>query len=32
MEGHRIAKVKIEKTDSLEPKPAKTESAKQGGD
>jgi CBS domain containing-hemolysin-like protein len=32
MEGHRIAKVKIEKTENLEPKPAKTESAKQGGD
>jgi len=32
MEGHRIAKVKIEKKESLEPKPAKTESAKQAGD
>ncbi len=32
MEGHRIAKVKIEKTESLEPKPPKSESAKQGGD
>ena len=32
MEGHRIARVKIEKTESLEAKPAKTESAKQGGD
>jgi CBS domain containing-hemolysin-like protein len=32
MEGHRIAKVKIEKIESLEPKPPRAESAKHAGD
>jgi CBS domain containing-hemolysin-like protein len=32
MEGHRIAKVKIEKIENLEPKPPRAESAKHAGD